>query len=32
MFSKRLQRVYEDGAEGVDEGDDDDHIGGGWNP
>jgi hypothetical protein len=29
MFSKRLQWVDEDGVEGVDEYDDDDHTGGG---
>jgi hypothetical protein len=33
MFAKRLQRVDEDGAEGVDEdADDDDLAGGGWSP
>ena len=32
MFAKRLQRVDEDGAEGVDEDADDDHAGGGWSP
>jgi hypothetical protein len=32
MFAKRLQGVDEDGAEDVDENNDDDHTRGGWSP